>query len=97
MCKEIGRSFKYNRSKISTPTLKKTILSSSADHTSYTSNLKPTIISSKHENENINTIQNTTDISNKDDIHSCVTPKKNQCSGHIYNPSVDTINHYFNY
>ena len=78
MGKEIGRSFKYNRSKISTPTLKKPVLSSSAAHTSYTSNLTRTIISSQLENEDSNTTQNTTYTSNTDDIHSCVTPwKKN--------------------
>ena len=45
MGKEIGRSYKYDRSKISTPTLKKPLLSSSANHTSYTTNLTRTIIS----------------------------------------------------
>ena len=76
MGKEIGRSFKFYRSKISTPTLKKPILSSSAAHTSYTSNLTRTIISSQHDNKESNTIQNTTDTSNTDDIHSCVTLRK---------------------
>ena len=33
MGKEIGRSYKYNRSKLFTPILKKAVLSSSADHT----------------------------------------------------------------
>ena len=47
----IGRSFKYNRSKISTPTLKKPVLYSSAANTSYTSNLTRTFISSQLENE----------------------------------------------
>ena len=42
MGKEIGRSFKYNRTKISSPTLKKPVLSSSANHTSYTTNSTPT-------------------------------------------------------
>ena len=74
MGKEIGRSFKYNQSKISNPTLKNNILYSSADHTSYTSNLTRTFISSQLENENSTEIQNTADISNSDDIHSCVTP-----------------------
>ena len=45
MGKEIGRSYKYYPSKISTPTLKKPILSSSANHTSYTTNWTPTIMS----------------------------------------------------
>ena len=87
MGNEIGGYFKYNRSKMSTQTLKKPILSSSADHTSFTSNLTRTIISFQLENENSTEIKNTTDISNIDDIHSCVTPrKKYQCSGHIYTP-----------
>ena len=74
MGKEIGRSFKYNQSKISTPTHKKPVLSFLANHTSYTSNLKRTIISSQLENEDSTTIQNMWDISNTDDINSCVTP-----------------------
>ena len=76
MGKEIGRSFKYNQSEISTPTLKTSVLYSSADHTSYTSNLKQTIISSQLDNKDSNAIQNTTDTSNIDDIHSYVTPRK---------------------
>ena len=76
MGKEIGRSFKYNWSEISTPTPKKTVLSSSANHTSYTRNLTRTIISSQFENEDSTEIQNTSDISNTDDINSCVTPQK---------------------
>ena len=62
-----GRSFKYNQSKISTPTLKKPILSSSENHTSYTTNLSQTIISSQLENEDRNTTQNTSEILNADD------------------------------
>ena len=76
MGKEIGRSFKYNRSKISTPTLKKPVLSSSENHTSYTTNLTQTIISYQLENKDSTEIQNTSDISNTYDIHSCVTPRK---------------------
>ena len=76
MGKKIGRSFKYNRSKISTPTLKKSLLSSSANHTSYTTNLTQKIISYQLENEDSTAIQNTLDISNTDDILSCVTPRK---------------------
>ena len=74
MGKEIGRSFKYNRSKISTPTLKKPVLSSSANYTLYTTNLSRTIISSQLENDDSTTIQNTSEILNTDDIQSCVTP-----------------------
>ena len=74
MGKEIGHSLKYNRSEISTPTLKKPVLSSSENHKSYTSNLTQTIISSQLENEDSTAIQNTSDISNTDDIHYYVTP-----------------------
>ena len=80
MSNEIGCSFKYNRSTISTPTLKKLVLSSSAHHTSYTTNLTRTIISSQLDNEDSTVIQNTTDILNTDDIHSCVTPQKQNIS-----------------
>ena len=62
--------------KISTPTLKKPVLYSSATHTSYASNLTRTFISYQLENEDSNKIQNTSDTSNIDDIHSCVTPRK---------------------
>ena len=61
MGKEIGRSFKYNRSKISTPTLKKPVLYSSTDHTSYASNLTCILISSQLENEDSTAIQNKKD------------------------------------
>ena len=76
MGKEIGRSFKYYRSKISNPTLKKPVLSSSANHTSYTTNSTPTIISYQLQHKYSTSIQNTVDISNTDDIHYCVTPRK---------------------
>ena len=76
MGKDIGRSYKYNRSKISTPALKKPILPSSSTYTSYTTSLSQTIISSKLENKDSTAIQNTSDISNTDDIKSCVTPPK---------------------
>ena len=80
MVKEIGRSFKYNRSKISTPTLKKPVLSSSSHHTSYTTNSTRTIISYQLENKDSTEIQNTSDISNTYDIHSYVTPRKQNIS-----------------
>ena len=76
MGKGIGRSFKYDRSKISTPTLKKPVLSYSANHMSNTTNLSQSIISSQLENEDSTAIQNTSKILNTDDIYSCVTPKK---------------------
>ena len=80
MGKEIGRSFKYNRSKISTPTHKNPMLSSSADHKSYTSHLARTIISYQLDNEKNTAIQNKNNTSNIDDINSCVTPQKHNIS-----------------
>ena len=74
MDKDIGRYYKYNRSKIPTPTLKKTVLSSSANHTSYTTSLSQTIVSYQLENKDSTSIQNMSEISNTDYIHSCVTP-----------------------
>ena len=74
MGKDIGCSFKYNRSKISSPTLKKPVLSSSAHHTSYKTNSTRTIMSHQLQHKDSTSIQNTVKISNTDDIHSCVTP-----------------------
>ena len=68
MGQEIGHSFNYNRSEISTPTLKKPVLSSSAHHTSYTTNSTQMIISYKIENKDSTSIQNMLDISNTDNI-----------------------------
>ena len=76
MGKEIGHSYKYYRSKISNPTLKKPVLSSSANHISYTTNLTPTIMYHQLQHKDSTSIQNTSDISNTDDIHSFVTPQK---------------------
>ena len=53
MGKEISRSFKYNRSKISTPIFRKPILSPSAAHTVYVSNSTLTSISSHLDNKDI--------------------------------------------
>ena len=80
MRKDIGRSYKYNRSKISSPTPKKPVLSSSANHTSYTTNSTRTIMSYQIQHKDSTSIQNTVDISNTDDIHSHVTPQKNNIS-----------------
>ena len=82
MGKDIGHSYKYNQSKISTPTLKKPVLSSSSNHTSYTTSLSQTSISSQLKNKDSNAIQNTSEISNTDEIHSCVTPQKQNYSVH---------------
>ena len=59
--------------------------------------LSQTIISSQLENKDSTAIQNTSDISNTDDINSYVTTRKKklQCSGHIYNHLFETIDHYF--
>ena len=76
MGKEFGCCFKYNRSKISTPTLKKPVLYSSDAHTSSASNLTRTFISTHLDNKYSTIIQNKNNTSNKDDIHSCVTPQK---------------------
>ena len=95
MGKEIGLYFKYNLSKISTQTVKKTILSSLAVHTSSASNLTRTFISSQLENKDSTAIQNTSGISNTDDIHSCATPKKISVFMPHLNPLFDIIDHYF--
>ena len=80
MVKDIGRSYKYNKSKISSPTLKKPVVSSSANHKSYTTNLTPTIMSHQLQHKDSTSILNTVNISNTDDIHSCVTPQKQNIS-----------------
>ena len=66
--------------KKSTPTLHKHVLSYSANHTSYTTNSTPTIMSHQLQHKESPSIQNTEDISNTDDIHSCVTPPKQNIS-----------------
>ena len=58
--------------RISTPTIKKPVLSSSAAHISSTSNLTQTSLSSQLDNKDITTNQNKNNTSNTDDIHSCV-------------------------
>ena len=78
--KDIGRFYKYDRSKISTPIFRKPALSSSSNYTSYTTSLSQTIISSQLENKDSTAIQNTSDISNTDYIQSCVTPQKQNYS-----------------
>ena len=76
MGKDIGCSYKDNRSKTSTPTLKKPVLSSSATHTSSASNSTQTSISSQFENKDSITNKNKKNTSNKDDIHLFVTPQR---------------------
>ena len=76
MGKEICRFNKNSLSKISTPTLKKPVLSPSDSHTSSASNSTQTYISSQLDNKYITTNQNNNNTSNIDDIHSCVTLQK---------------------
>ena len=80
MGKDIGHFSKYNRSKISPPTLKKPRLSFSAAHTSSASNLERIYISSQLDKKDITTNQDKNKTSNIDDIHSCVTPRKQNYS-----------------
>ena len=82
MGKDIGCSYNYNQLKISILTLKKYVLSSSANHISGTTSLSQTIISSQLENKDSTAIQNTSEISNTYDINSCVTPRKQNYSVH---------------
>ena len=67
-------------SKPSTPKIKRPVLSSSAAHTSSTSNSKRTSISSQLDNEDITINKNKNSTSNIYDIHSCVTPRKQNYS-----------------
>ena len=76
MGKEIGCFTKIIDSKISTPTLKKLVLSSSASHASAESNLTQKSISYQLNNKEITKNQNKNNTSNIDDTHSCVTPRK---------------------
>ena len=81
MGKKVGRFFKYNWLKLSTSTIKKPVLTSSADHTSYASYSTRPSISSQINNKDITTNQNKNNISNTHDIHSWVTPRKQNYSG----------------
>ena len=80
MGKEIGRFFKYNQSKLYTPKIKEPVLLSSASHTSSESNSTQTSISSQLDNKEITTNKNKNNTSNTYDIHSCVTPRKQNYS-----------------
>ena len=62
MGKDIGRSYKYYQSKISSPTLKKPVLSSSENHTSYTTNSTPTIMSCQLQHKDSTSIRRATKI-----------------------------------
>ena len=78
--KEIGRSFKYNQPKSSSTTIKKPVLSSSANHTSCITISNPTITSHPRQHNGSDSNQDKVNISNTDDIHSCVTPKRHNIS-----------------
>ena len=80
MGKDIGSFYKHNRPKSSSPTPKKPVLLSSANHTSYTTISNPTIMSHQLQHKDSTSIQNKVKISNTDDIHSCVTPLKHNIS-----------------
>ena len=74
MVKDIGRLYKYNRPKQSTPTFNKPVLSSLAAHASSKSNSTGTSISYQLDNKDMTKNQNKNNTSNTDDIYSCVTP-----------------------
>ena len=80
MGKDIGRSFKYNRPKSSSPTLKKPVLSSSENHTSCITISNLPITSHPRQYKGSASNQDKVNISNTDDIHSCVTPKRHNIS-----------------
>ena len=80
MGKDIGRSFKYNRPKSSSPTLKKPVLSSTENHTSCITISNPPITSHPRQHKGSASYQDKVNISNTDDIHSCVTPRKQNIS-----------------
>ena len=80
MGKDIGRSFKYNRPKSSSPTLKKPVLSYTANHTSCITISNPSITSHPRQHKGSASNQDKVNISNTDDIHSCVTPKRHNIS-----------------
>ena len=92
MGKETGHSFKYIRPKISSPAPKKPVLLFSANLTSYTTNLTPTFMPHQVQHKESTYIHNKVNISNTDDIHSCVTPRKEKkCSGHNYTPRLTPL------
>ena len=80
MGKKIGRSFRYNRPKSSNLILKKPVLSSSANHTSCITISNPTITSHPCQHKGSASNKYKVNISNTDDIHSCVTPKRHNIS-----------------
>ena len=80
MGKDIGRFYKHNRPKSSSLTLKKPVLSSSANHTSCITSSNPPLTSHPPQHKGSASNQDKAKISNKYDIHSCVTPKRHNIS-----------------
>ena len=80
MGKDIGRFYKHNRPKSSSPTLKKPVLSSSANHTSCITISNPPITSHPCQHKGSASNQEKVNISNIYDIHSCVSPKRHNIS-----------------
>ena len=80
MGKDIGRSYKQNQPKSSSPTLNKPVLSSSANHTSCITISNPTITSDPRQQKGSASNQDKVDISNIDDIHSCLKHKRRNIS-----------------
>ena len=80
MGKDIGRFYKHNRPKSSSLTLKKPALSSSANHTSCITISNPPITSHPRQHKGSASNQDKLNISNTDDIHSYVTPKRHNIS-----------------
>ena len=80
MGKDVGRSFKYKRPKSSSTTLKKPVLSSTANHTSCITVSNQPVTSQPCQHKGSASNQDKVNISYTDDIHSCVTPKRNNIS-----------------
>ena len=80
MGKEIGHSYKYKQPKTSSLTLKKPVLSSTANHTSCITVSNQPVTSQPCQHKGSAPNQDKTNISNTDDIHSCVTPKSHNIS-----------------
>ena len=87
MGKEISRFYKHNRPKSSSLTLKKPVLSSSAHHTSCITISNPPIMFHPLQHKGSASNQDKVNISNTEDIQSCVTPKRHDISVQaIYTP-----------
>ena len=102
MGKDIGRFYRHSQSQLSTPSIKKTTLSSLAYQTS--SSVKSTItylsyIIDKEKTDSVlcsqNSIHNYLNITNNYDIKSCETPRKTlQHSNHLYSKTSCATNQY---